>query len=64
MYSNEATSITINSKSVHMYICVCFIRNVSNIQQNRQLHLQFKKFIFLDDGLEIKSIIILTKKDL
>ena len=25
-------STRINSTSVHMYICVCFIRNVSNIQ--------------------------------
>ena len=26
-------STRINSTSVHTYICVCFIRNVSNIQQ-------------------------------
>ena len=26
-------STRINSTNVHMYICVCFIRNVSNIQQ-------------------------------
>ena len=25
-------STRINSTSVHMYICVCFIQNVSNIQ--------------------------------
>ena len=27
MYSNVTTSTTINSSSVHTYICVCFIRN-------------------------------------
>ena len=27
-------STRINSTSVHMYICVCFIRNVSNIQHD------------------------------
>ena len=27
-------STRINSSSVHTYICVCFIRNVSNIQQS------------------------------
>ena len=33
MYSDVITSTRINSSSVHMYNCVCFIQNVSNIQQ-------------------------------
>ena len=32
LYTSEATSIRINSTSVHTYICVCFIQNISNIQ--------------------------------
>ena len=30
LYSNVTTSTRINSSSVHMYICVCFIRNSYN----------------------------------
>ena len=36
LYSNVTTSTRINSSSVHMYICVCFIRNQYNTSSSIQ----------------------------
>ena len=41
LYSNVTTSTRINSTSVHTYICVCFIQNVSNFQHGVRIEAVF-----------------------